>query len=312
MSAGSVEPAPAREALRGHAALFAVQLCFGLFPVFGKWVLESLSPFALAAWRVSFGALAMTGIALALHGRRLWPGWRDLALLALASLLGVSANQLLYLSGLARSSAVEAGLVMCLIPVFTFVLAALAGQERFAPSRGFGIALAFAGALWWIARERPELVRRHALGDGLMVANTLCYAGYLVLTKPIARRQPPLVVMAWVYLFALPVVPLVAAGERFVPAGAPARTWASLAYVLVFPTVVAYLLNVYALARLRASTTAVYVYLQPLVSGAGGALLLGEELTSAVAIAALFVFAGIALVSRRPPAAALPDGGAAR
>ena len=40
-------------------------------------------------------------------------------------MLGVTANMLLYLEGLARSSAIEATLVMCLIPVFTFGLSDL-------------------------------------------------------------------------------------------------------------------------------------------------------------------------------------------
>lgn len=212
-----------RELFRGYAALVAVQLCFGLFPIFGKLAFVSFAPFAVAAWRMLFAAGVLLGIALLVHGRRLWPGRRDLARLALASVLGVTANQVLYLSGLARSTAVNAGLVMCLIPVFTFAIAALARQERFEPLRALGVALALAGAAAWFFGERPELVRAHALGNLLMVLNTLCYAGYLVLSRPLAGRHPPLVVMAWVYLFAAPAAPLLARGVELVPAAASAR-----------------------------------------------------------------------------------------
>jgi drug/metabolite transporter (DMT)-like permease len=248
----------------------------------------------------------MGALALAVHGRSMWPGARDLAWLCVASLLGVTANQALYLSGLERSSAVHAGLLMCQIPVFTFLIAVLVRQERFQLARAAGVLLALCGAAWWLLRERPELVSAHVAGDLLMVANTLCYAGYLVLSRPLAQRHPPLVVLAWVYLCALPALPLLAHGEVLLPSAAPARAWWALAYVLLFPTVLGYLFNIYALGRLRASTTAVYVYLQPMITATAGVTLLGEELTPALLVAALFVFLGIWLVSRRPPA---PRGG---
>lgn len=301
MIGGPLDPS-ARERLRGHCALLGAQVCFGLFPVFGKWAFASFAPLAVAVWRIAFGAAATALLALAIHGRGLWPGWRHLRLFALVSLLGVTANQALYLAGLARSTAVNAGLVMCLIPVFTFAVATLFRAERLQPLRAFGLALALAGAAVWYLGERPELVRSHALGNGLMVLNTLCYAVYLVFSRPLARRHPPLVALAWIYLLALPALPLFARGVELWPRAAPARAWWSLGYVLVFPTLLAYLWNVYALRRLSASTTAAYVYLQPLVSGAAGAVLLGEELTPAVFFAAALVFAGIWLVA--PPSSA--------
>lgn len=306
-----IEDPAARGRLQGHAALVAVQIFFGLFPVLGKLAFEAFAPGAVAAWRIGFGALATGSLALAIHGRRLWPGRRDLGLLALGSLLGISANQLLYLEGLSRSTATNAGLVMCLIPVFTSAIALLARQERFELRRGLGVALALGGALAWRLAERPELVRAHALGNFLMVLNALCYSAYLVFLRPLTRRHPPLVVLAWVYLCALPLAPFFAAPAELVPADAPRRAWLALAYALVFPTFLAYLLNLFALARLSASTTAVYIYVQPLIAALAGYALLGERPTPALGLAALLVFAGIALVAKRSggsraPAAELP------
>src|SRR5687767_5275868 len=81
--------APAADAshgrLAGHAALWAVQLCFGLFPVFGKWAIgpAGFSPLAIGGWRIAFAATVLGALAFALHGRRALPSGRDLALLAL-------------------------------------------------------------------------------------------------------------------------------------------------------------------------------------------------------------------------------------
>src|SRR5688500_6611293 len=96
-----------RRRLAGHAAPSVVQLCFGLFPIFGKWAIGpgAFTPLSIAGWRVGFAAASLAALALALHGRRALPARGDLGKLALGSLLGITANMVLYLEGLARSTA---------------------------------------------------------------------------------------------------------------------------------------------------------------------------------------------------------------
>ncbi len=297
-----------RERVQGHLALVAVQICFGLFPVFGVLALRpgGFSPLSIAAWRMVVGAAALLAIAFALHGKRALVPRSDLGRLLAGSLLGVTVNMVLYLEGLQRSTPTNAALIMGLIPVFTFAFAAFAGQERFVPLRLFGIALALVGASSRFWAERPELARDHAFGNLLMVANAASYAGFFVVTRPLLARHPPIVVIAWVFALSVPFVPLFAWGETFVPATASATHWGAMAFILVFPTVIAYVLNTIALARLSASTTAIYIYVQPLITASASALILDEELTPAMFAAATLVFAGIWLVARRPrPAVAV-------
>jgi drug/metabolite transporter (DMT)-like permease len=296
---GSTSPLEIR---RGHAALVVTQLCFGLFPLFGMWAFEDggFAPLAVAFWRILFGTVVLGVIAGLRYGTRVWPGVRELPALFLLSLLGVTLNQVLYLTGLERSTVSNAGLLMCLIPVFTFVIAALFRQERFQKIRALGVALSLGGAIFWWMRERSDLVSEHAFGNLLIAANTLAYSGYLVISRNLVRRVPPLVAIAWIYLFAALTSPLLARNVDLWPADAPRLAWLSLGYVLVFATVVAYLLNIYALKRLRASTAAIYIYAQPLIAGSAGALFRGEELTRVFLGAAAMIFAGIWLVSRRP------------
>jgi drug/metabolite transporter (DMT)-like permease len=295
--------------LAGHAALVVVQVCFGLLPVFAKHA-EGFTPRAIAAWRIGAGALVFAVLAGAVHGRRALPARGDLLRLQACSLLGVSLNQVFFLEGLERSTAVNAGLMMLLIPVFTFLIAVLVRQERFAPRRGLGILLAFAGAAWLVGQRDPDLGRPHLLGNALMAVNTLCYSVYLVASRPLARRYPPLVLIAWVYGLSAWTIPCIADPATLLP-HAPARGWVALALILLFPTILAYLLNTFALARVAASTTAVYVFLQPLVSGSAGVFVLGEPFGSGAALAAAAMVAGIWLVigyprGQRPIAAMTP------
>lgn len=283
---------------RGHAALVVVQFCFALFPIFGVLAFRpgGFSPLSVAAWRMVVGAAVLLAIAFAKHGRSALPKARDVPLLLAASMLGVTLNMVLYLEGLARSTPTNAALMMGLIPVFTFAIAASVKQESVSVTRMLGVAIALVGASSRFWAERPDLVREHAFGNLLMAANALCYSGYFVVSRPLLSRYPPLVVIAWVFALSVPFVPLFAHGETFVPETATATHWWSLAFILVFPTVIAYVLNIYALSVLSASTTAIYIYVQPLITATASAWILSEELTPAMLISAVLVFVGIWLV----------------
>ena len=294
----------ARRRFVGHAALVVVQVCFGLFPVFGVLAFRpgGVEPASVAAWRMLFGAAVLGAAAALMHGRAMLVGPRDMGLLLVGSLLGVTLNMVLFLEGLARSTPTNASLMMGLIPVATFVLAAAVGQERFSALRMLGVLVALVGASSRFWAERPELAHEHAFGNLLMAGNALCYSGFLVVTRPLLVRHPPMVVIGWNFLLSAPFVPFLARGVDLVPPAATTEHWWAMGLILVVSTLVAYVLNTVALARVRASTAATYIYLQPLITATASAFVLGEELTPSMLLAAVLVFGGIALVMHRPRA----------
>lgn len=283
-----------------HLALIGAQVSFGLFPVFGTLIFRpgGLTPLGVAVWRLLAGAAVLLLLAVALYGRRVIPARSDLGRFALAAWLGVGLNQAFFLEGLARSTPINATLLMCLIPVFTFGIAAVVGQEPFSARRLAGVLIALAGLLPLLFEHGLHL-GRYGLGNLLMAGNALCYSAYLVVAKPLAPRYPPLVVIAWAYVLSLPLVPYFAwGGERLLPATAHASAWWALAYIVAFPTVIAYLLNMFALGRVRASTAAVYVYAQPLVAVFASRMAFGETLSGTMVLAAAALFVGVWLVTR--------------
>lgn len=288
----------------GHVALVGVQVAFGLFPVFGTLAFAAggFSPLGVGSWRIAAGAVALGSLAVAAYGRDAVPKRSDLPRFFACGLFGVAINQGLFLEGLARSTPMNAGLVMSLIPVFTFAIAAALTLERFSPLRATGLVIALAGAALLLLGKGEGLIGGHGFGNLLMVLNALSYSVYLVISKRLVARYPPIVVIAWVYILSLPYLPYFIAGEKLAPDPGFSAAWWSLAYILAFPTVIAYLLNMFALARVRATTTAVYVYMQPLVAGLASWLVFGERLTPRMGLAAICLFVGIWLVARRPPA----------
>jgi drug/metabolite transporter (DMT)-like permease len=288
-----------RPEARALLALVAVQICFAAFPVFGKIAMRSVTPFDVAALRAVAGAAAL-GLLAGPRLRRERPlSARDHAELFGLALLGIVGNQVLFISGLNRSTATNAALISALIPVFTLALAALFRVETPSPRRLAGVPVALAGALLLMPLRRFDLSDRALGGDLMLVLNGLCYAGFLVAGRGILRRRDALAVAAWVFRYgALPVVALALPDLlRLRPAGVPPVAWAALAGIVAFPTVAAYGLNIWALSRTGPSTAAVFVYLQPLLAAGLAAAVLGERPGPRTALAAVLIFAGLALTT---------------
>lgn len=273
------------------AALVAVQVIFGTFAFVGKIALVELSPFALAALRVA-GAGAILA-ALAWHRSGLALARRDVAAFFVLAMLGIAVNQLLFLQGLSLTTAVDATVLVSTIPAFTLGVAIAGGRETASRGKLVGVALAFTGVLVLVGGA--AVGQGSLLGNVLVAANALSYSLYLVFSRPYLARYDPLTVVAWTFLFGAVVM---------VPLGVPdlaatdlsalsAATWAAVAYIVLFPSVVTYYLNNWALRRLPSSTVASYVYLQPLVAAALAVPILGEPVTAFTLAAGLAIVGGI-------------------
>ena len=283
-----------------HAALVAVQVLFASLAIAGRYVLPHFPPGALVTVRVVGAAVVLAAVSAMAGGRRVRdPG--DLLRLAVLGWLGIAANQTFFLFGLRHTTAINATILVSTVPVFTVLGSVLARREPASAGKFAGIALAGLGTVYLIGPDRISLAPDVALGNALIVLGMVCYAAYFIYSGPLLDRYGSLTVSAHVMLFAVVgVLPFgVADAARMDWAGVSGSVWAWVGYIVVFPTICTYLLNLWALQRASSNLVAVYIYLQPLFTAAVAPLLLsGETLTGRAAAAGLAIFAGLALVIR--------------
>jgi drug/metabolite transporter (DMT)-like permease len=303
-TASDTVPAPPRSgatAWRVHLALLVAQLSFGGFHVVAKAALVELPPLALAGLRVAFATPILA--ALAWRHDRFVPSRRDLPVLALLGGLGVFGNQVLFITGLQRTTATNASILMTSLPVFAVAAAAVLGIERIGPRRLLGILLSVAGALVLVNPFRFSTGGRTVLGNGLILLNALCYALFLVLQRPVLARIPWRTLIAWsfllggagVLLVGLPTLARVDLARVSIP------TWLGVAYVVLFATVLAYAVNTWAVRRSSPALVAAYSTLQPLVTSVLAVTFLGERLGWVEGIGFVLIVGGLWRVSARKP-----------
>ncbi len=298
---GAPEGRPAGSRAAVVSALVAVQVCFGLHYVAAKYIMTAVPPRAWATLRIVPAAALLMGFALLTRPRRLPRAPRDLAAIALFSIFGVVINQVCFVEGLARTRTSHSSLINTSIPVATLLIAILAGRERATGRKLAGIALSLGGVLYLIGHSGASLSSDFVAGDLLTLANALSYSLFLVISKPILARHSSLAVTAELLCFgaagiaALGLPQLASLDLSLVPRA----VWAAAAFVVIFPTVAAYLLNAWALKRVDSSLVALFIYLQPLLASTVAVIYPGEALGPEVLAAGALVFAGVAVALRR-------------
>ena len=279
---------------------------FATWPVLGKIALRTLPSLSLVAFRVFGAAIALSAVGAATRklGRIARSDW---TLLVLCSFLGVVFNQWLFVKGLSLTTAVNATLLGTTIPVFTLLVSIILGHDTASLRRIIGILIAAAGVIYLIGPERADL--SHSAGDLLIISNSLFYGTYIAISKRLVDRYNALTVITWIFILgSLPTLPIGAMSlAKVAVKDVPAGVWLSVAYIVLFATVICYYLNSWALARVPPSTVAVYIYLQPLIAFILAPLMLGERVSPRVIIAAGLVFAGVAIVTRRGRSRAIEE-----
>lgn len=281
-----------------HLLLFLVQILFASLAIIGKIVLRDFPPGSIVLFRVVGAAIVLFLVNL-FWNRRWVHDRRDLVTLGVLGLLGVVLNQSLFLIGLSHTTAINATILVTTIPIFTVLYSVLSKREPASGLKFAGIGVAACGALYLIGPDRWSQAPELALGNLLIVVAMFFYALYLVHSKAMVMKYGPVTVSAYVMLFsAVGTLPLGISGLASVDLPAVRGvTWAWVAYIVVFPTIIAYFLNIWALRRVSPNLVAAYIYLQPIFTAlVAPAVLAGERITLRAVIAGVTIFLGLALV----------------
>lgn len=289
--------------LLSHLAIFAAYAIFGINIVTTKDLTNGhlIAPLPLSTLRF-IGATALFW-ALSLACRRVHVPPRDLLRIAAASLLGLIVPQLTFLEAISMTTAIDTSIIGSITPIFTMFIAAIVLKEPLTWQKVLGVALSFGGILWLILNS--VTVARGAdatspMGVALLVANTLSFAAYLGVFRPLISRYPVVVFMRWMFLFALLItLPFSAGAVLSAPYSAlTPRMWGDLFVLIVFATFVAYFLIPFAQKSLRPTVVSMYTYVQPVLAVLLAVCTGLDTLTLPKAAAMIVVIGGVWIVNK--------------
>jgi drug/metabolite transporter (DMT)-like permease len=153
-------------------------------------------PLAYSVVRYGTGSVLLLLIAWRREGS-LWIARRDLPLLVLTALIGVTVNQVTFVYSLHYTTATTVALLFGATPVFAMAVAALARIEVFS-SRFVAFALLSLAGVALVALGSGGGVSGNLTGDLLGLANAATFALYTVAIVPLMRRYSPFRISALV------------------------------------------------------------------------------------------------------------------
>ena len=227
--------------------------------------------------------------------KRPWTG-RDLIRLLLVSLVGHTAYQLLFISGIDVTTASNSALLLGMTPVAVGAMGAMARVESLSPRAWAGIALTLLGG--YFVMDSSNNGGESLKGDLLVLAATLCWSAYTVAGKSLVEKHGAVTVTAYSILigtlFFLPVS--LPAFTRSVLHAAPWTAWAGTAFSCVFALVFAYLFWFFGVQRVGPTRTAIYSNLTPAFAMFVSWLFLGEHIYPLQLVGATVIILGVHLV----------------
>jgi drug/metabolite transporter (DMT)-like permease len=270
--------------------------------VVGRAVNADIPPIGLAFWRWVVASVLIAPVAWP-HVKRDWETLKQhrvlLAVLALTGLAGF--NALLY-TALHTTTAVNSVLLQSATPPMIFLASFLLDRERPTWMQVGGLALALAGVAEIVSLGRPErlLSLRLQVGDALMLLAVAGYAIYSTLLKRRPQVHPLSFLAATCFLSILVLSPAYVAEHLAGYEMHPDRqTLLALAYVAVFPSILAYLFFNRGVEIMGANRAGQFMNLMPAFGALLAVAFLGEHLLVYHLIGLLLIAGGIVVSSRR-------------
>lgn len=224
--------------------------------------------------------------------------------LFLAALTGMCINMLSFFKGLELSTPVNSGIFATTNPIIILLLSYLFLGEKIGMRKFLGITMGFAGALMLVHYGTQNIgnAPNVLMGNILFMINSIFFSGFIIVVKPLSEKYNIVTIMKWLFLIGF-VMCFPVTVEEYTQVDWPSMPlnmiW-RVVFVVLGTTFSTYLLNLYALRNLQASTVGAFAYAQPVIA-ISYAVYTGNDLLDGVkVIACLAIMLGVYLVSKKP------------
>ncbi len=285
---------------------FAI-LCWGGNFVVARWANLDAPPIALSFWRHAFSVLLVVPFIIPVL-RTDWPVMRTRmgSFVAIGGLLAAG-NTLVYYAVI-KTTVVNAALINAGVPVAVVFFSWLVLRDTINRWQAIGILFAFIGIVVVVTKAQLGILigLEFGWGDVFMLGAIVCWALYMVLLKRAQLKISGLSLLA--VLSATSTLWLVPAYGVELALGYTmtwsALTFASLAYVVVFSTILAWICWNSGTLQIGPNRASAFMCLHPVFGSALGMIFFDETLRPYHAVGTALVLAGVVIVSRvyRKPA----------
>ena len=262
---------------KGMALLIFVNIMWGLSFIFSKTALsEGMPAMTLAFVRYVMTVVILIPLCLKTEGGIRLGKWAPRAFAT--TLLGITVYYYFEYSGLQRTTASAASLILALVPMMTLLARIAIDRQRISLLRWICVVLSLLGAYFVIKTDSSEGAGT-LTGNLLMVCACLVWTGYILISPKLMEACSSMRVTTWQAICALFTLAPFALAERSSWTPISAKAWMCIFLLAAVCSALCYVLYGVAIRACDPLTVSLSININPVAACVGGALLLHESLT---------------------------------
>lgn len=282
-------------------ALIVAGIIGGLVPIISKLLFRELSPLSVLFFSITIMLVVLIPLNRTFIGE-LKRHWQRLVIFGLLW----TGNVMLFILGVKHTTAVASQVLYAGVPLFVLVEQYFVRGERIVPRQIVGIFLGFAGVfVLTIGSLRGNADLGSFVGNIVIFLGTLSWASYLVLSKRLSTkiRLMTLTTVSAIVAWAVSLVVLLlieGVGGLAAIQSLSLMGWTLLVYMGFVVRVGMILFYNWGIKYGSSIAAGSMVYVSTITSAVVAPVILGEQLTFRLAIAAALLFAGVFLTTTSP------------
>ncbi len=278
-------------------SLLGVALIWGVNLPLMKSGLDGMEHFSFNAVRLALSALVLVCIALQMPGGLQVPkaSWRKILIYGL---IASGIYQIIFLLGVARTTAGNASLIMSSVPMWTALLSRFFLKDKLSKLAWSGLIVAFIGTLIVSTAKGISSDEQYQLGNAIMLIGALTWASGTVYSRRILDDISPLKLAAIGSVCMLPLHFIVAGPKLLesLPQLQAPPVWIAILYAGILSTGIALPMWNYGVREAGTSHAAVFQNLVPVIAFSSAWVLRGETITPRQILGGVLIIGGLVIM----------------
>lgn len=228
-----------------------------------------------------------------------WPKGKQWKTIIILSILNFVLSNALSTWGVKYISSGLGAIIAAIVPLWIVIITFFRG-ERLSRLSVFGLIVSFSGVCVIFYDHLSDfLIPNFRFGIIISIISTLTWAfGTLYTKKKAATFNPYFSLGIQMFLSSILVFAYTGATGISVPLSEiPAISWWSIAYLVIFGSILTFIAFIYVLQNLPAAISTVYSYINPIIAVLLGVLIFGETLNTAIIVGGIIILSGLYMVN---------------
>ncbi len=290
-----------KKGVRAKAVFCLALVCFfwGTTWIASKEGVRYMPPLQMAGIRQLLGGLCYVLFFVA-KGEK-WPGRREWQSIIILSFLNFIIANGLSTWGLKYISAGLGAIIGAIFPLWLVVIGLFSAKTKMPRLAIMGLLLGFGGVcIIFYEHLQDFFIADFRFGIFLSLLATWGWAFGTIYTKKYAAKFNPYFSIGLQMVISGIALSITSynSGNAVSVVNIPWQSWAAIAYLVIFGSVVSFIAYLYALQNLSTEQASLYAYVNPIVAVLLGWLIFSESLTIFIAVGGLVTLAGVYLVNK--------------